>query len=134
MFVRWRRRSSGRLSARLVHNQRVGDRVRQHHVAELGAISPARLEPANTVEGIVARRAFWRTANAAIGALHWGVVRQTHNTVGSAPALSIRRTTPRCSAPRLEARWRTTTNGGSEQGRQARPAGTTLLRLLRCSR
>ena len=66
MFVRWRRRSSGRLSARLVHNQRVGGRVRQHHVAELGAISPARIEPANTVEGIVARRAFWRTADAAL--------------------------------------------------------------------
>src|SRR5712671_1771274 len=100
MFVRWRRRSSGRLSARLFHNQRVGGRVRQHHVAELGAISPAALDPANTVEGIVARRAFWRTVNASMGALHWGVVRQTHNTVGSAPAL-IRRTTPRRSAPRL---------------------------------
>ena len=49
-----------------MHNQRVGGRVRQHHVAELGAISPARLGPANTVEGIVARRAFWRTADAAL--------------------------------------------------------------------
>src|SRR4051812_23618392 len=66
MFVRWRRRSSGRLSARLVHNQRVDGRVRQHHVAELGAISPACLDPANTMEGIVARRAFWRTADAAL--------------------------------------------------------------------
>jgi len=40
-----------------VHNQRVGGRVRQHHVAELGAISPAALDAANTVEVIVARRA-----------------------------------------------------------------------------
>src|SRR5205085_11403363 len=30
--------------------------VRQHHVAELGAISPAALDPANTVEGIVESR------------------------------------------------------------------------------
>ena len=62
MFVRWRRRSSGRL----VHNQRVDGRVRQHHVGGLGAISAAALDPANTMEGIVARRAFWRTANATL--------------------------------------------------------------------
>jgi hypothetical protein len=67
MFVRWRRRSSGRLSARLVHNQRVGDRVRQHHVAKLGAISPAHLEPANTVEGIVARGASYKGRIGAAG-------------------------------------------------------------------
>src|SRR5260221_7403835 len=66
MFVRWRRRSSGRLSARLVHNQRVDGRVRQHHVGELGAISPAALDSANTMEGIIARRGFWRRANAAL--------------------------------------------------------------------
>jgi hypothetical protein len=66
MFVRWRRRPSGRLSARLVHNRRVDGRVRQHHVGELGAISPPALEAANTMEGIIARRAFWHTANAAL--------------------------------------------------------------------
>src|SRR5260221_3006749 len=66
MFVRWRRRPSGRLSARLVHNQRVDGRVRQRHVGELGAISPPALDSANTMEGIIARRAFWRRANAAL--------------------------------------------------------------------
>src|SRR5260370_35009043 len=66
MFVRWRRRSSGRLSARLVHNQRVDGRVRQHHVGELGAISPPALNSANTMEGTIARRALWRRSNAAL--------------------------------------------------------------------
>src|SRR5258707_14532488 len=33
---------------------------------ELGAISAAALDSANTMEGIVARRAFWRTANATL--------------------------------------------------------------------
>src|SRR5204863_212878 len=58
--------ASAFFAPRLVHNRRVGGRVRQHQVAELGAISPARLDPADTVEGIVARRAFWRTADAAL--------------------------------------------------------------------
>jgi len=43
MFVRWRRRSSGRLSARLVHNQRVGGRVRQHHCRARSHLSGAPL-------------------------------------------------------------------------------------------
>ena len=66
MFVRWRRRPSGRLSARLVHNQRVAGRVRQRHVGELGAISVGALDVADEIEGIAARKAFWRTANAAL--------------------------------------------------------------------
>src|SRR5260370_39184268 len=66
MFVRWRRRPSGRLSARLVHNQRVAGRVRQRHVGELGAISVVALDVADEIEGIAARKAFWRTANAAV--------------------------------------------------------------------
>src|SRR5437763_5840654 len=47
--------------------------------------------------------------------------------------LSMWRTTPRRSAPRLEARWRTTAKRRSGQGRRARPAGATLLRLLQSS-
>src|SRR6202162_5379743 len=66
MFVRWRRRSSGRLSARLVHNQRLDGRVRQRHVGELGAISATALNSASTIEAITPRRAFWRTAGAAL--------------------------------------------------------------------
>jgi hypothetical protein len=69
MFVRWRQRPSGRLSARLVHNERIEDRVRQRHVAELGAISVAALNASDLIEGIAARRAFWRAAAAACSRL-----------------------------------------------------------------
>jgi hypothetical protein len=55
-----------RLSPRLVHNQCVDGRVRQRHVGELRAISSPALDSANTIEGIIARRAFWRGTNAAL--------------------------------------------------------------------
>src|SRR5216683_2347234 len=66
MFVRWRRRASGRLSARLVHNQRIDGRVQQRHIGELGAISAPAVNCPYEIEAIAARRRFWRTANAAL--------------------------------------------------------------------
>ena len=80
MFVRWRRRPSGRLSARLVHNQRVAGRVRQRHVEELGAISVAALHMPDEIQGIVARRTFWRTANAALARVA-GLIDGSHEAV-----------------------------------------------------
>ncbi len=69
MFVRWRQRPSGRLSARLVENQRADDRVLQQHIAELGAIAGEALAQPHEIAGIKGRRAFWATANATLARL-----------------------------------------------------------------
>src|ERR1700675_2261650 len=100
MFVRWRRRPSGRLSARLVHNQRVAGRVRQRHVGELGAISVAALHMPDEIQGIVARRTFWRTANAALARVA-GLIDGSQEAViraagGSGPECDTRGIAPAC--------------------------------------
>src|SRR5260370_19330147 len=69
MFVRWRQRPSGRLSARLVESQRVDGRVLQQHIAELGAIEGEALAQPHEIAGIKRRRAFWATANPALARL-----------------------------------------------------------------
>src|SRR5438067_3458440 len=135
MIVRWRRRSSGRLSARLVHNQRVGGRVRQHHVAELGAISPARLDPADTVEGIVARRAFWRTADAALARFSDRIDASLDETIRAALQSRVPVVTPNelrrvslLKAEREQRFWGTMVEVSQRNGQEDRSADPLQLR------
>ena len=46
-----------------MHNRRIDGRVSQHHIGEIGSISLAALDSPQQMEGILARRAFWCTAN-----------------------------------------------------------------------
>lgn len=94
MFVRWRLRPTGRLSARLVEHRRVDGRVRQEHVAELSAIDDAALLVPGEVLGIGARRAFWRTANAALARLANRIDAETEGMIRGALHARVSIVTP----------------------------------------
>jgi hypothetical protein len=80
MFVRWTTRS-GRLSARLAHSTRADGRVAQEHIATLGSL-PAASANNSTPKALGHRRAFWRSAEAALARLS--------NRLDNATAAAIR--------------------------------------------